>query len=151
MSTLRFTLVTEGPTDAVLLHILRWLLINNGVIRPIESVWADLRQLPTPPTKLEHKIAAAWELYPCDLIFIHRDSDKEPKAHLIDEIQRAVKIVSADLFNKIPYLPVVPIRMTEAWFLFNIVKIRLAAGNPAGSINLSLPPFHKIEGLPDPK
>lgn len=151
MSTLRFTLVTDGPADAVLLHPLRWLLINNGVVRPIEAVWADLRQLPNPPTKLDAKIAAAFDLYPCDLIIIHRDAEKEPRANRIDQIQRAIKLVSADLFSNKPYVCVVPVRMTEAWFLFDEPRIRLAAGNPAGMINLSIPTFQKIEGLPDPK
>ena len=153
MSTLRFTLVTEGPTDAVLLHPLKWLLANNGVMRPIESAWADLRQLPKPPTRLENKIAAAFDLYPCDLIFIHRDADREPRVNRIDEIQRAIKIVSADFFSNksYPYICVVPVRMTEAWFLFGEAEIRRAAGNPAGMINLSIPPLQKIEGLPKPK
>jgi hypothetical protein len=151
MSTLRFTLVTDGPTDAVLLHLLRWLLIDNGVVRPIESTWADLRRLPQPPTTLENKIAAAFDLYPCDLIFIHRDAEREPRANRIDEIQRAVRPVSADLFNNRPYVCVVPVRMTEAWLLFDEIKLRLAAGNPAGTIQLSLPSFQRIEGLADPK
>lgn len=151
MSTLRFTLVTDGPTDAVLLHPLRWLLINNGVVRPIETAWADLRQLPNPPTRLEDKIAAAFDLYPCDLIFIHHDAEKEPRSSRIDQIQRAIKLVSADLFKDRPYACVVPVRMTEAWLLFDEAKIRLAAGNPAGTISLALPASQKIEGLPNPK
>jgi hypothetical protein len=151
MSTLRFTLVTDGPTDAVLLHPLRWLLIKNGVVKPIECVWADLRQLPNPPTKLEDKIAAAFDLYPCDLIFIHRDAEKEPRADRVDQIQRAVKLVSADLFNDKPYVCVVPVRMTEAWLIFDESKLRLAAGNPAGTVRLSFPSLQKIEGMPDPK
>jgi hypothetical protein len=151
MSTLRFTLVTDGPTDAVLLHPLRWLLINNGVVRPIESVWADLRQLPKPPTRLEDKIAAAFDLYPCDLIFIHRDAEKEPRSSRIDQIQRAIKLASADLFSDRPYVSVVPVRMTEAWLLFDEANIRRAAGNPAGTTSLVLPAPQKIEGLPSPK
>jgi len=45
MNTLRFTLVADGPTDAVLLHPLRWLLIASGIARPIECIWADLLRL----------------------------------------------------------------------------------------------------------
>jgi len=151
MSTLRFTLVTDGPTDSVLLYPLRWLLINNGVVRPIESAWADLRQLPKPPTRLEDKIAAAFDLYPCDLIFIHRDAEREPRANRIGEIQRAVRLVSADLFNNRPHVCVVPVRMTEAWLLFDETKLRIAAGNPAGTIRLPFPQLQRIEGLADAK
>jgi hypothetical protein len=60
-------------------------------------------------------------------------------------------MVSADLFNNKPYVCVVPVRMTEAWLLFDEIKLRLAAGNPAGTVQLSLPAFPRIEGLPDPK
>jgi hypothetical protein len=150
MSILRFTLVTDGPTDAVLLRPLRWLLIKNGVVRPIEAVWADLRPLPKPPTQLVDKIRSALDLYPCDLIFVHRDAEKEPCENRIAEIRRSLSLVSVDLFT-MPHLCVVPVRMTEAWFLFDEAKIRRAAGNPAGSSQLSLPPISRVESLPDPK
>jgi hypothetical protein len=150
MSTLRFTLVTDGPTDAVLLHPLRWLLIKNGVVRPIEPVWADLRPLPKPPTQLLDKIRSALDLYPCDLIFVHRDAEREPSENRIAEIRHSIRLVSADLFTR-PHVCVVPVRMTEAWFLFDEAKIRRAAGNPAGISKLSVPPISKVESLPDPK
>jgi hypothetical protein len=151
MSALRFTLVADGPTDAVLLYPLRWLLIQNRVVRPIEPAWADLRQLPKPPTGLERKIEAALDLYPCDLLFVHRDAEKQPRADRISEIQQAVRRVSSDLFGSKPYVCVVPVRMTEAWFLFDELSVRRAAGNPAGRGILSLPQSSKIEALPDPK
>ena len=150
MSALRFTLVTDGPTDAVLLHPLRWLLIKNGVVRPIEAVWADLRPLPKPPAQLVDKIRSALDLYPCDLIFVHRDAEKEPRENRIAEVRRSISLVSSDLFTR-PHVCVVPVRMTEAWFLFDEAKIRRAAGNPAGCSKLSLPPISRVESLPDPK
>jgi hypothetical protein len=100
---------------------------------------------------LEDKIAAAFDLYPCDLIFIHRDAEREPSTNRIVEIQRAIRLVSADLFNNRPYVCVVPVRMTEAWLLFDETKLRLAAGNPAGIIQLSMPQLQRVEGLVDPK
>jgi len=148
MSPLRFTLVADGPTDAVLLHPLRWLLIDTGVKRPIEPFWADLRRMPNPPTRLQDRIAAAFELYPCDLIFVHRDAEKSPPSSRIDEIKRAMRSALADVP---PYVCVVPVRMTEAWLLFDEAKIRTAAGNPAGTVKLALPPAQRIEGLSDPK
>jgi hypothetical protein len=150
MSTLHFTLVTDGPTDAVLRHPLRWLLIENGVVRPIEVVWADLRPLPKPPTQLVDKIRSALDLYPCDLIFVHRDAERESSEKRISEIRHSIGPVSSNLFLR-PHVCVVPVRMTEAWFLFDEAKIRRAAGNPAGNSKLALPPISKIESLPDPK
>jgi hypothetical protein len=151
MNALRFTLVADGPTDAVLLHPLKWLLIANGIVRPVECVWADLRQLPNPPDGLENKIAKAFDLYPCDLIFIHRDAEREPSANRINEIQRAVRLASSDLFNNRPYVCVIPVRMTESWLLFDEAQIRRASGNPAGRTRLDIPSLQRIEELPDPK
>src|ERR1019366_31747 len=91
------------------------------------------------------------DLYPCDLLFIHRDAEKQPREDRISEIQQAVRRLSSDLFTSKPYACVVPIRMTEAWFPYDELSIRRAAGNPAGGGILSLPPLSKTEALPDPK
>ena len=44
-----------------------------------------------------------------------------------------------------------PIRMTEAWLLIDDAALRSAAGNPRGSVPLSIPAVRQLEGLPDPK
>jgi hypothetical protein len=151
MNALRFTLVADGPTDAVLLHPLKWLLISNGIVKPVEGVWADLRQLPIPPDSLANKIAKAIDLYPCDLLFIHRDAEREPRVNRINEIQRAVKVASSDLFTNRPYVCVIPVRMTESWLLFDEVPIRRASGNPEGRNHLDIPSLNRIEEISDPK
>jgi len=46
---------------------------------------------------------------------------------------------------------VIPIRMTEAWLLFDEGAIRRAAGNPSGTAALDLPSLRQCEDLPDPK
>jgi hypothetical protein len=51
----------------------------------------------------------------------------------------------------LPSIGVVPVRMTEAWLLFDIEAIREAAGNPSGKVRLDLPSLQRIEDLPDPK
>ena len=93
----------------------------------------------------------ALDLYPCDLIFVHRDAEREPSESRIDEIHRSINLVSSDLFTRPLVICVVPVRMTEAWLLFDEAKIRRAAGNPAGRSKLLLPPISKVESLPDPK
>lgn len=151
MSELRFTLVSDGPSDAALLHPLRWLLQANGVDRPIEAAWADLRAFPRPISSLDHKIRAALELYPCDLLFVHRDAEREPRAKRVEEIRSAVQRIALDFFAGRPYICVVPVRMTEAWLLFDEIAIRQAAGNPRSATPLCLPPLARVEDLPDPK
>ena len=148
---MRFTLVSEGPSDAALLHPLKWLLQANGVNQPIEPAWADLRSFPKPFLSLEHKIRAAMELFPCELLFVHRDADREPRENRVSEIRSAIQRISSDFFAGRPYACVVPVRMTEAWLLFDEAAIRQAAGNPSGTSPLNLPSVSRAEDLPDPK
>ena len=51
----------------------------------------------------------------------------------------------------IPHVPIVPVRMTEAWLLADAQVIREAAGNPNGTTLLDLPRPADIERLADPK
>jgi hypothetical protein len=66
----------------------------------------------------------------------------------LDEITEAVE--EAQIID-IPYVPVIPIRMSEAWFLHDASAIRLAAGNPNGSMSLSIPSVNQVQKLADPK
>jgi hypothetical protein len=50
-----------------------------------------------------------------------------------------------------PFVPVVPERMQEAWFLFDEAAIRRAAGNPRGTGRLVLPRLRQVDRLGDPK
>lgn len=151
MSSRRFTLVSDGPSDAALLHPLKWLLQANGVDDPIESAWADLRAFPQPINGLDLKIRAALELYPCELLFVHRDAERESRLTRVDEIRSAIQRLASDGFAGHPYVCVVPVRMTEAWLLFDEDAIRQAAGNPKSTTPLDLPPISRVEDLPDPK
>jgi hypothetical protein len=68
----------------------------------------------------------------------------------LDEIAGAVNIASsAEEIS--PVVGVVPVRMMEAWLLFDINSIRLAAGNPNGIVPLDIPRLCDIESIPDPK
>ncbi|MEL6582161.1 MAG: hypothetical protein AAFQ14_20630 [Cyanobacteria bacterium J06621_12] len=51
----------------------------------------------------------------------------------------------------IPIVCVIPIRMLEAWLLFDESAIRNAAANPNGKCQLKLPAMKEIENIPDPK
>jgi hypothetical protein len=67
-------------------------------------------------------------------------------------MDRRIKEIKKQLIklNK-PYIPIVPIRMTEAWLLVDEQAIRSAASNPNGKARLSLPVVKKLETLLDPK
>ncbi len=150
MSGLRYTLVSDGRADRALMPHLTWLLREHGVEQAIQSEWADLWRLPIKPRGLTEKIIKSVELYPCDLLFVHRDAEREPLESRVTEIQRAVEDAS-QFITVPPVVCVVPVRMQEAWLLFDEAAIRRAAGNQNGQQQLNLPRLSRIEGLPDPK
>ena len=145
MKSLRFTLVSEGSSDRALLPVLEWAITQHEEVG-VTSNWADLRKLPNPPKTLEAKIRDAMELYPCDLMFVHRDADRVGIASRVREIEKALSAVQNP-----PAVCVVPVRTTEAWLLFDEATLRRAAGNPNGSTPLELPAGTAVESLPDPK
>jgi hypothetical protein len=146
MSDLYLTLLTDGPSDAVLLRPLEWLLRQH--VRPnvqVQPQWADLRSLRRKPVGLADRIQRALELYPCDVLFIHRDAEKEDSSTRCAEIDRSATEAGAG-----HYVPVVPVRMTEAWLLFDETAIRRAAGNPNGHDPIPVPNGDP-EQFPNPK
>jgi hypothetical protein len=150
MEELRYTLLSDGPADKALMPILTWLLRQHVPNLPIQSRWADLRMLLRPPRELNERIQESIRLYPCDLLFVHRDAETESLDVRLNEIKEAVLYASVENETS-TVVCVVPVRMTEAWLLFDIGAIRQAAGNPNGTVPLNLPALSNIEALPDPK
>jgi hypothetical protein len=149
---LRYTLVTDGSSDKALIAILTWLLREHHVTCPIQAEWADLGRLRKRPKDLAERVKWSLDLYPCDLLFVHRDAEKASLPARREEIHAAL----AEIKNEVAWrrdltVCVVPIRMSEAWFLFDEVALRMAAGNPQGQQLLDLPSVKELEQLPDPK
>jgi hypothetical protein len=152
MKELRYTLLTDGSSDRALLPLLTWLLRKHGVTFPIQSEWADLRRLPRPPKELSERIKWSLDLYPCDLLFVHRDAETAPLASRIEEIHKALELLADTIhWSRNLTVCVIPVRMQEAWLLLDETAIRAAAGNPNGRRPLELPPVKDLEQLPDPK
>lgn len=157
MNSLCFTLITDGSSDKALIPIIHWLLSQRYPNQPLDGEWANLARLPFPPKSLAQKILVSCNLHPCDILFIHRDAEKEPRDARVTEIQQAVEearaILATDSKAKpLPcYVCVIPVRMLEAWLLFDLEGIRKAAANPNGTIALQLPPLNRLESLVDPK
>lgn len=149
MKQLRYTLLSDGTSDKAFLPILSWLLDKHGVKSAIEAQWADLARLRQKPKSLPERIAKSLELYPCELLFIHRDAEKQPRKDRVNEIKAALEQNEKPLI--VPVVCVVPVRMLEAWLLFDETAIRKAADNPKGKLPLNLPHMTKVEDLPDPK
>ena len=66
---------------------------------PIDDKFADLRYLHRPPDNLTDKIVCSLELYPCQILFIHKDMDKEAYQARKDEIHNAFQQASERLPN----------------------------------------------------
>jgi hypothetical protein len=150
MITRRFTLLADGPGDESLMPVLNWLWRQHRPNELCIGQFADLEYSGLKSRALEHRLAPALDLYPCDLLFIHRDAEKESLDRRMQEIHSAMTMAFATSVSP-PAVCVVPVRMSEAWMLFNEKAIRKAAANPNGSMLLPLPQPSKIEQLPDPK
>ncbi len=146
MDRFRFTLLSDGSSDQALLPILRWTLLQCGLDRPMKGEWADLRDRYRTRGLVE-RVRAALQYYPCEMLFVHRDAESAPRSVRVEEIRGAV----GDARVNTPAVHVVPVRMQEAWLLFDEAAIRRAAANRNGTIPLTLPQLRKVESLPDPK
>lgn len=149
MERLRFTLVADGSSDRALLPVLTWLLRQHCEGIPIQREFSDLRRLRNPPRDLFQRIDKSMELYPCDLLFVHRDAEGEPVEKRQEEIRKALE--RSERGKTLPVVCVVPVRMQEAWLLIDESALKKAAGNPASRQSLSMPEVRELENLPDPK
>jgi hypothetical protein len=149
MTRLRYTLISDGSSDQALMPILRWVVLQRLPECVVVDQWADLRRLRHPPKDLARKIAFALDLYPCELLFVHRDAEKQSAESRCAEIEAAILTQGSNV--DMPVVAVVPVRMQEAWLLFDEAAIRKAAGNPNGRQAIDLPSLAHIESLPDPK
>ncbi|MFV0524202.1 MAG: hypothetical protein ACK5RL_06865 [Acidimicrobiales bacterium] len=144
----RALLITDGPSDAPLGEHLEIMCAERGVEIRVTS--PDLRRLPNPPSfKIEDRLRAVFDIDDAgyDLLFVHRDAEKQDPRLRHDEVRTAVSAVC----HGRPYVPVVPIRMTEAWLLLDEQLIREVAGRPDGAVPLKLPTPNQVESLPNPK
>jgi len=142
MKILTATVIVDGSSDRTLLPIIQFLL-DEWSPSPHRIHFAEGLHAGS----LRSRLPKAVELYPCDLLFIHRDAENQPVEVRIEEIRDAAALLQ----EQMPYVCLVPVRMTESWLLLDEVAIRSAAGNPQGSSALQLPAAREVEQLRDPK
>ncbi len=137
---LRYTLLPDGTSDRMLLPIIDWELRKLGAV--YES---QVALLPIAP--VEERLPKVQELYPCDLLIVHRDAERES----LDSRKQEITTAFQRLGLSQPSACLIPVRMSEAWLLIDESALRRAAGNPNGRVKLNLPPLKKLEAIPDPK
>ncbi len=144
MRVLTFTLVMDGSSDRILVPVVEWLLNEKLGQRPFAVRIAE--GLPAWRDGLAARIRFANTMYPNDVLLVHRDSEGESWFDRVEQIRVAVEQVNPDC-----WVPIVPVRMSEAWFLSDQYAIRRAAGNSTSSLDLALPPKNRWSSVPDPK
>lgn len=144
--TLTYALVSEGSADRMLHAPIEWLLEQHCRV-PYSGTWANPASLGDTSRAVRTRLAEVAKYYPCDLAFVHRDRDNSTVQHRIDEITQA----ALDSNYPTPIVCVIPVRMTEAWFLFDEAAIRRAAGNPHSRVPLHLPSHQVAQRRSDPK
>ncbi|MEV0141651.1 MULTISPECIES: DUF4276 family protein [Streptomyces] len=148
--TLRALYLCEGSSDTGLRFHIEGIAVETG--REIHVTVPDLHRLPNKPGhSVGDKLRAARQLShdadEYDLVVVHRDSDGNPPQTRRDEIAAAVASVNPSL----AHVPVIPVRMLEAWLILDPRAIREVAGNPNGRVSLDLPKPNRAESVADPK
>lgn len=134
------TLLADGTSDRVLLHLIE-LLMNEHCPDLYESKFVEW--LPPSAQTTTQRVKETIVLYPSDLLFVHRDAENiEPSARE-SEIRQGL----AGVLNPPHLICVIPVRMTEAWLLTSEAAIRAAVGNPNGQSDLALPHPNKVESV----
>ncbi len=140
-----YTLVAEGSSDTLLLHVIDWLWTDWPDLAPTGRFF-DPGKCGLRRGTLTEKICHARKYFPCEVLFVHRDADSSTVETREKEILNAV----GDCGSR-PLVCVIPVRTTEAWLLFDEKAIRMAAGNPNGKNRIDLPSLKDCESTPDPK
>lgn len=143
MTQLTYTLVADGSSDQVLIPIIDWVLRQHSSKVIVQQFVSSVE---VRASGLTQRVARAIALFPCDILFVHRDAEHPDRvADRREEIKFAVSGLG------LRFIPLVPIRMTEAWLLIFEAAIRRAANNPNGKVNLLLPDARVVERIVDPK
>lgn len=106
------------------------------------------RMQPPPGLRVSERLVRMLEIDDgFDVLVVHRDAERSSVDDRLGEIQAATESVGVPW----PTVPVIPVRMTEAWLLLDEQAIREVAGRPSGREALDLPLPAKVEAQPDPK
>ncbi len=139
--------VCEGTSDQPLADIVEYLFAERG--RTLRLSKPDFTVLRAVRRDVRSKLVAGARLMdaPFDVAVVHRDADNAGWEERRDEIEQAITLAGIEC----GCIPVIPIRMTEAWLLLDEQEIRDVAGNPNGHNAIPLPKIHEVEGVANPK
>lgn len=137
MNVLGIALIVDGTSDKALLSIVRWMIQQH--FPGLALLELGIRSRVGEP--LGRAVEESLALWSPDVLFVHRDAE----AMALETRRAQIPVTFRNTVR------VVPVRMTEAWLLFDESAIRAAAGNPNGSAALHLPRVPRLEQAADPK
>lgn len=143
MDFLNLTVVGDGASDACLVPVIQWVMSDKFPDVSFRIEFA--KDLPPHRDGLRSRIGAAIHFYPCDVLVVHRDAERETAQ------KRVLEILAASSELVVPIVPAIPVRMLESWLLCSEEAIRIAADNPNGQSPINIPVISRIESTPDPK
>lgn len=141
----RAVFLADGASDLPLADHLGDMCTERGMDVVVTPV--DARLLGAGRTVVRRLARLAEQGDYCDLVFVHRDAEGQGVDPRRTEIRAAAEMAGVT----VPLVPVVPVRMTEAWLLLDEAAIRMVAGRPNGRSSLDLPTLGEVERLADPK
>lgn len=146
-SLLRITLLGDGPTDRALQYVIEWTINQIQLPSTLSYLISFDSRNHISGSSFSDQLREIVRLYPCEILCIHRDSEQTSLwGSRAAEIEDACKDIELPTTVK-----VIPVRMTESWFLSDTQAIRAAAGKPNGNTNISLPSIKQIERLAQAK
>ena len=146
-ATLQGLLVAEGTSDEPLAEIVEDLFRACGLEVRISSPDYSLLGARVGKGLADRFVAGDRLLTDVAVVVAHRDVDNTDRATRLREMSSALERSGLD----VPLVPVIPVRMTEAWLLLDEQAIRRVAGNPNGRRDLGLPNTAEVERVADPK
>lgn len=143
---INYTLTTEGTSDRVLMRHIDWALEQYSAVE-FNGQWANPASFSSLEKDVGTRMRESVRNFPCNLLFVHRDSDN------VGRNARALEIDGAAAASGVlpPTICLIPVRMTEAWLLIDEQAIRTASGNPRGRDPLHIPNLNGLERSADPK
>lgn len=128
-----YALVADGGTDRTLVPIVEWAI--HRLDPEVEILEPEFRRRrgSVRDYLATYKTGAM-------IVFVHRDAENATLASRLEEFQG---------IDRSDVVPVVPIRMTEAWLLISGPAIAAAAGRPSAVVTLSA--IDQLEALSNPK
>lgn len=129
---LTYEVVADGGTDRALVPIIEWAIHRlDPQVELLEPVFRK-RNGPVAPFLRDHRSDAM-------LMFVHRDAESMSVEQRLAEFDGAPAAV----------VPVIPVRMTEAWLLISARAIAEAADRPETEV--TVPAVRDVASLADPK